>query len=117
MGGVGSFLKNQIKNFASYAHVDDMVVSNTGKYTLKDPEGVHPFDNLAHKTLTEVIPKQLSMIEAGINNSEEKFFDYESNSFKTLSSIKNKIEKERDNELEYSQGYRFGIVLLHHNHV
>ena len=64
-----------------------------------------PFDNLAHKTLTEVIPKQLSMIEAGINNSEEKFFDYESNSFKTLSSIKNKIEKERDNVLEYSQGY------------
>lgn len=105
MGGVGSFLKNQIKNFASYAHVDDMVVSNTGKYTLKDPEGVHPFDNLAHKTLTEVIPKQLSMIEAGINNSEEKFFDYESNSFKTLSSIKNKIEKERENVLEYSQGY------------
>ena len=105
MGGVGSFLKNQIKNFASYAHVNDMVVSNTGKYTLKDPEGVHPFDNLAHKTLTEVIPKQLSMIEAGINNSEEKFFDYESNSFKTLSSIKNKIEKERDNVLEYSQGY------------
>ena len=105
MGGVGSFLKNQIKNFASYAHVNDMVVSNTGKYTLKDPEGVHPFDNLAHKTLTEVIPKQLSMIEAGINNSEEKFFDYKSNSFKTLSSIKNEIEKERDNVLEYSQGY------------
>ena len=105
MGGVGSFLKNQIKNFASYAHVDDMIVSNTGKYTLKNPEEVHPFDNLAHKTLTEVIPKQLSMIEAGINNSEEKFFDYESNSFKTISSIKNKIEKERENVLEYSQGY------------
>lgn len=105
MGGVGSFLKNQIKNTASFAHVDDMTVSNTGKYTLKNPEDPHPFDNLAHKVLTEVIPKQLSMIEAGINNTEEKYFDYQSNSFKTVSTIKNRIDKERQNVLEYSQGY------------
>lgn len=105
MGGVGSFLKNQIKNAASFAHVEDMTVSNTGKYTLKNPEDAHPFDNLAHKVLTEVIPKQLSMIEAGINNTEEKYFDYQSNSFKTVSTIKNRIDKERQNVLEYSQGY------------
>ena len=105
MGGVGSFLKNQIKNTASFAHVEDMTVSNTGKYTLKNPEDPHPFDNLAHKVLTEVIPKQLSMIEAGINNTEEKYFDYQSNSFKTISTIKNRIDKERQNVLEYSQGY------------
>ena len=76
----------------------DQVKESTDKYKLKheDLNKAHPFDNLAHKTLTETIPNILARIDAGVNNTEQYIFDPISNSFKTLSQVdKEKQDKQR----------------------
>lgn len=120
-GKVGNFAKNGLQNLASYAHSEDMTITNTGRGSLGDPNAIHPFDNKAHKVLTEVIPMQLSAIEAGINNHEQTYFDFKSNQFKTISSMRNRIKNDRENVLEYSEGYSRGHditgAILHDNDV
>ena len=96
---------NKIREFAGYAHVEDTQGTNRNKYAIGNPNEVHPFDTKAHKALTEVIPKILGRIDAGVNNTEETYFDYKENSFKSVSSLKNKIQASRDSVLEYSEGY------------
>lgn len=103
----GDALKGKIQSLAGMAHVQDTTRDRTERYVLKqeDRNKPHPFDNLAHKVLTEVIPRQLAKIEAGVNNHEEQFFDYDKNEFTNMSTIKKMYERERNDALEYSSGY------------
>lgn len=101
----GSTAKGLISTIAGYAHVDDMAIDKTDRYKLKDPSKPHPFDNLAHKVLTEVIPRQLAKIEAGVNNHEEQYFDYDKNNFVGISTVKNKLKRQHEEAVEYTGGY------------
>ncbi len=99
----GDKIKQQIQNFAGYAHVDNLTKVQSGKFDLSDPNGVHPFDNAAHKSIVEVIPTYLRKIEAGINNHEEMV--YNGHKFQTASSLKRELQRNRDSVMEYSEGY------------
>lgn len=94
----------KLQDMAGWAHVDTDIKVKSGRYDM-DPSEVHPFDNAAHKALTEVIPWQLAKIDAGINRTEQEFFDYKSNKWKKISSIKSNLEKSTNDVLEYSNGY------------
>jgi len=93
-----------IKKLAGYAHVDTDVKVKSGRFDM-DPSEVHPFDNAAHKALTEVIPWQLAKIDAGINRTEQEFFNYKANKWEKVSSAKKHIDSARNEVLEYSEGY------------
>lgn len=95
---------SKITDMAGWAHVDSDVKIKSGRFDM-DPSEVHPFDNAAHKALTEVIPWQLAKIDAGINRTEQEFFDYKANKWKKISSIKSHLENTTDDVLEYSNGY------------
>ena len=96
--------KLNLKEIAGWAHVDTDVKLKSGKYDM-DPSEVHPFDNAAHKALTEVIPWQLAKIDAGINRTEQEFFNYKSNKWEKVSSIRKHLDRTREEVLEYSNGY------------
>ena len=96
--------KINLKELAGWAHVDNDVKIKSGKYDM-DPSEVHPFDNAAHKALTEVIPWQLAKIDAGINRTEQEFFNYKSNKWEKVSSIRKHLDRTREEVLEYSNGY------------
>ena len=100
--GLGN--KIDLKELAGWAHVDNDVKLKSGKYDM-DPSEVHPFDNAAHKALTEVIPWQLAKIDAGINRTEQEFFNYKSNKWEKVSSIRKHLDRTREEVLEYSNGY------------
>ena len=70
-----------------------------------DPNTVHPFDNKAHKALTEVIPGFLSKISAGVNHTEEQVFDYDSNRFIKKSYFKELAEEMHNNTVEYTENF------------
>ena len=102
-----ALIDNNIINFkqlAGWAHVDTDVKIKSGKYDM-DPSEVHPFDNAAHKALTEVIPWQLAKIDSGINRTEQEFFNYKENKWEKISSVKKKIKANLDDVLENSSGY------------
>lgn len=96
--------KLDYKQLAGWAHVDTDVKIKSGRFNM-DPSEVHPFDNAAHKALTEVIPWQLAKIDAGINRTEQEFFDYKNNKWKKISSVQTNLNKTKDEVLEYSSGY------------
>lgn len=96
--------KLDYKQIAGWAHVDTDVKIKSGRFNM-DPSEVHPFDNAAHKALTEVIPWQLAKIDAGINRTEQEFFDYKNNKWKKISSVQTNLNKTKDDVLEYSSGY------------
>ena len=100
--GLGN--KINLKELAGWAHVDNDVKLKSGKYDM-DPSEVHPFDNAAHKALTEVIPWQLAKIDAGINRTEQEFFNYKRNKWEKVSSIRKHLDRTREEVLEYSNGY------------
>lgn len=104
---MGDKIKGLLESAAGMAHIDDFTREKTDRYTLKkeDRNKPHPFDNLAHKVLTEVIPRQLAKIEAGVNNHEEQFFDMDKNQFVGISTIKKVRQQNKDDVLEYSSGY------------
>ena len=100
--GLGN--KINLKEIAGWAHVDNDVKLKSGKYDM-DPSEVHPFDNAAHKALTEVIPWQLAKIDAGINKTEQEYFNYKNNKWEKVSSIRKRLDRTREEVLEYSNGY------------
>ena len=100
--GLGN--KINLKDIAGWAHVDNDVKLKSGKYDM-DPSEVHPFDNAAHKALTEVIPWQLAKIDAGINRTEQEYFNYKRNKWEKVSSIRKHLDRTREEVLEYSNGY------------
>ena len=75
---------------------------------IANPKGAVPFDEKSHKTLNTVIPGYLGKITALLGGGEETYFDYISNTFKTVSS-KNKqydlVKSEAMNSnMHFSQG-------------
>lgn len=111
---IGDFIKNQgfdfIKDKANLIHKDDSTVSATGRYRMGDPNAVHPFDNKAHKALTEAIPGFLSKIEAGINHHDELYFDYgtdtEAEGFRTKKSMVLRYKEDQQAAYENLEGVR-----------
>ncbi len=59
---------------------------NLGKYI----KGATPWNGMAQKALTEVIPELLTSIDSKLDNSEKRYYDYDTGQFKNRS----KIEKE-----------------------
>lgn len=106
--------KNQgfdfIKDKANLIHKDDSTVSSTGRYRMGDPNAVHPFDNKAHKALTEVIPGFLSKMEAGINHHDELYYDYgtdtEAEGFRTKKSMVLRYKEDQQAAYENLEGVR-----------
>jgi len=75
---------------------------------IANPRGAVPFDQQSHKTLNTVIPGYLGKITALLGGGEETYFDYISNTFKTVSS-KNKqydlVKSEAMNsDMHFTQG-------------
>ena len=113
-GKLANLIKNQgfdfIKDKANLIHKDDSTVSSTGRYRMGDPNAVHPFDNKAHKALTEVIPGFLSKMEAGINHHDELYFDYgtdtEAEGFRTKKSMVLRYKEDQQAAYENLEGVR-----------
>lgn len=113
-GKLANLIKNQgfdfIKDKANLIHKDDSTVSATGRYRMGDPNAVHPFDNKAHKALTEVIPGFLSKMEAGINHHDELYYDYgtdtEAEGFRTKKSMVLRYKEDQQAAYENLEGVR-----------
>lgn len=113
-GKLANLIKNQgfdfIKDKANLIHKDDSTVSSTGRYRMGDPNAVHPFDNKAHKALTEVIPGFLSKMEAGINHHDELYYDYgtdtEAEGFRTKKSMVLRYKEDQQAAYENLEGVR-----------
>lgn len=111
---LSNLIKNQgfdfIKDKANLIHKDDSTVSSTGRYRMGDPNAVHPFDNKAHKALTEVIPGFLSKMEAGINHHDELYYDYgtdtEAEGFRTKKSMVLRYKEDQQAAYENLEGVR-----------
>lgn len=101
--GMKSDIKSKIGDFAGKMHVSDRSVVNTGKYDFKPSEGAnpHPFDNLAHHTLTTIIPKYLARIDAGISGKEEVFIDEKGQPVNS-NKIAKEINRKRQDTFDYS---------------
>ena len=100
-GKIGGFLSAQ----AGYAHMTDNTTVLSDKYMMGDPDAVHPFDNKAHKVLTEVIPYQLSEINAGVNHKEAEYFDFKLNKFMPKSYMRTLTEQNERNVVKSNFGY------------
>lgn len=101
----GNTLGGWLQTLAGKAYIDDDTVYSTDRYTMGDPNKVHPFDNKAHKALTEVIPGFLSKISAGVNHTEEQVFDYSSNRFIKKSYFKDLAKEMHDNTIEATENF------------
>lgn len=101
----GNTLGGWLQTLAGKAYIDDDTIYSTDRYTMGDPNTVHPFDNKAHKALTEVIPGFLSKISAGVNHTEEQVFDYSSNRFIKKSYFKDLAKEMHDSTIEYTENY------------
>lgn len=107
MGFLGSLVNKGlggIEGFANMAHVSDNIRYQSDRYRLGNPEEVHPFDNKAHKALTEIIPSYLSQISAGVNHTEETMFDWDSNQFISKRTIQEKVKNVENETLSYVNG-------------
>ena len=101
----GNTLGGWLQTLAGKAYVDDDTVFSTDRYTMGDPNTVHPFDNKAHKALTEVIPGFLSKISAGVNHTEEQVFDYSSNRFIKKSYFKDLAKEMHQDTIEQTENF------------
>jgi hypothetical protein len=93
-----------LRNAAGSAHIYDEAVFQTNRYKMGDPDKVHPFDNKAHKVLTEVIPAYLSKISAGVNHTEEQLFDFSLNRFVSSKIVKSSFENAKNSAYEETRG-------------
>ena len=62
-----------------------------------------PWNGKAQKALTEVIPELLTSIDAGINNSDKRYFDYDQGYFKS----REEIEKDFSDQMYTSISLEF----------
>ena len=109
-------IKNLATNFAQNTYVEQQVGYSSDRFKMGDPNKVHPFDNKAHKVLTEIIPAYLRKISAGVNHTGEEVFDYKSNKFVPLKAVQSEInERQKDALLglrgidETREGFGFNI--------
>ena len=73
----------------------DTYSNNSIEMGINNPREAVPFDQQTRKTINTVIPGYLSKITAALTNSEETYFDYKSNVFRTNSSLLKKYEREK----------------------
>ena len=66
-----------------------------------------PWNGKAQKALTEVIPELLTSIDAGINNTNKRYFDYDQGYFKS----RKEIEKEFSDQLRTSISIEFNDLM------
>ena len=66
-----------------------------------------PWNGKAQKALTEVIPELLTSIDAGINNTDKRYFDYDQGYFKS----RKEIEKEFSDQLRTSISIEFNDLM------
>jgi len=92
------------RKFGENAYVEESIHYTSDRFKMGDPNKVHPFDNKAHKVLTEIIPAYLRKISAGVNHTEEEVFDYNANKFVKMRSIESKIDESQKSVLEYTRG-------------
>ena len=71
---------------------------NLGNYS-KD---AMPWNGLAQKALVEVIPELLSSIDAGINKTEKRHYDYQKGKFYRQSQIEEAFDREYFDRLAFS---------------
>ena len=64
---------------------------NMGMYA-KDPM---PWNGKAQKALTEVIPELLTSIDAGINGTQKRYYDYKAGTWKDLKQINKEFDDRR----------------------
>ena len=104
------------QKFAENAYIEQQVEYSSDRFKMGDPNKVHPFDNKAHKVLTEIIPAYLRKISAGVNHTGEEVFDFKSNKFVPLKAVQSEInERQKDALLglrgidETREGFSFNI--------
>lgn len=102
--GIGDKADDLLKSFGSNAYLKEQIQYSSDRFKM-DPNRVHPFDNKAHKALTEIIPGFLSKISAGVNHTEEIRFDYDQNRFVSVKSINQEIEEAQKSALTNTRGY------------
>lgn len=66
-----------------------------------------PWNGKAQKALTEVIPELLTSIDAGINDTDKRYFDYEQGYFKS----RQEIEKDFSDQLKTSISLEFNDLM------
>lgn len=66
-----------------------------------------PWNGKAQKALTEVIPELLTSIDAGINDTDKRYFDYDQGYFKS----REEIEKEFSDQLRTSISIEFNDLM------
>ena len=87
MLGLGDILGNRRRELSTI---------NLGQYQ----KGAMPWNGKAQKALTEVIPELLTSIDAGINGTSKRYYDFERGKFKSQENI----EKEYKDALENMLG-------------
>ena len=109
-------ITNFAQKFAENAYIEQQVEYSSDRFKMGDPNKVHPFDNKAHKVLTEIIPAYLRKISAGVNHTGEEVFDFKSNKFVPLKAVQSEInERQKDALLglrgidETREGFGFNI--------
>ena len=100
----GKKIPGLARKFGENAYVEESIHYTSDRFKMGDPNKVHPFDNKAHKVLTEIIPAYLRKISAGVNHTEEEVFDYNANKFVKMRSIESKIDESQKSVLEYTRG-------------
>lgn len=66
-----------------------------------------PWNGKAQKALTEVIPELLTSIDAGINNTDKRYFDYDQGYFKS----RKEIEKDFSDQVSTSISLEFNDMM------
>ena len=61
-----------------------------------------PWNGLAQKALVEVIPELLTSIDAGINKTEKRYYDYNTGKFKSKSKIEESFKEEYFDQIIFS---------------
>lgn len=106
IGKLTGFLGNRIQDFAQAGYMKDTVSYKSGRFDMGNPEDIHPFDNKAHRAITEVIPGFLSKISAGINHTEEEVFDYKLNRYIKSSDLSKRYDLAAQEVYDSTRGIR-----------
>lgn len=88
IGGLGYFLQEIFG-----IDLKEKKTLNTGKYN----KGPIAFDGETKKSIVEVIPGYLARIEAALSGGEERYYDYASGTFKSISTISRDFDQRRAN--------------------
>lgn len=106
LGKLSGFLGNRIQDFAQAGYMKDTVSYKSGRFDMGNPDDIHPFDNKAHRAITEVIPGFLSKISAGVNHTEEEVFDYKLNRFIKSSDLSRRYDLAAQEVYDSTRGIR-----------